>query len=56
MVSLWCRQRSQRPHGLRAPTDDELKRIACAVEMPVEFFYQQDAVYGPGVSEFYHYN
>ena len=40
--------------GFKAPTDQMLSAIAAALGRPEEFFFQTDAVFGPGLSEFFH--
>ena len=40
--------------GVIGPTDDELQRIADALDYPVAFFEGERLVVGPGVTEIYH--
>src|SRR5690242_17258279 len=40
--------------GLWPVTDQAVERLSLALGYPDSFFYQREAVYGPGVSEFYH--
>lgn len=48
--------RLSRLEGGLSPVDDEsLKRLSFALKFPVGFFFQTDTLYGPSVSEFYHY-
>ncbi len=41
-------------NGVVVPTDDNLQRLADALDYPVEFFSQSDRVYGLGCSFLYH--
>src|SRR3989339_2201125 len=40
--------------GQRYPQPDQLQKIAQKLEFPESFFYQQDRVYGLGISYVYH--
>ena len=40
--------------GLIAASDSTVTMLATALGFPVDFFHQDDPVYGPGVSEFFH--
>jgi len=40
--------------GTARPTDEQLGRLANALDYPEKFFFLTDAVYGPSTSEFFH--
>lgn len=41
-------------HGFRSPTPDVLSEMSRLLRYPVDFFYLQDRVYGPGIGELFH--